>query len=324
MRARAVAARLARVLASPQSEARPLPGPSPCAFDAPGRRPTRARSLASCSSRESPPLRTGSAEFLHRLVSQAESSRLRRCIQCGTCSASCPSSHVMDLSPRQMLASLNAGMPDRVLASKAPWLCASCYLCTVRCPSERPGDGRDVRAQARGRQRRMDRPARHDDGEGLRPHRRPARPQLRGPAALPLLPAARACTAPCPPCRSLCASCANAASRCAARGSRATPASRECSPRHASREQCHERHSRLHLLSRAAARRAVTRPTTSPPATSHVCSVSRWSSSTTGTAAAPRPTSPSTTSPQPCSRRATSPWPKCTAATSSRCAAAAT
>jgi quinone-modifying oxidoreductase subunit QmoC len=63
-------------------------------------------------------------------------SRLETCIQCGTCGGSCPSSGDMDHTPRQIFALIRAGARDRVLASNTPWMCVSCYLCTVRCPQQ--------------------------------------------------------------------------------------------------------------------------------------------------------------------------------------------
>lgn len=59
---------------------------------------------------------------------------IRECIQCGTCSASCPNAKRMEYSPRKLFAMARAGMRDEVLSSNSMWLCASCYLCTVRCP----------------------------------------------------------------------------------------------------------------------------------------------------------------------------------------------
>ena len=56
------------------------------------------------------------------------------CIQCGTCSATCPMSIYMDYTPRQIVAMARAGFRDEVLNSFTIWLCASCYSCTVRCP----------------------------------------------------------------------------------------------------------------------------------------------------------------------------------------------
>jgi heterodisulfide reductase subunit C len=59
---------------------------------------------------------------------------LHRCIQCGTCSASCPAAHAMDISPRRMWRMVQLGFTEDVLRSKTMWLCSLCYQCQVRCP----------------------------------------------------------------------------------------------------------------------------------------------------------------------------------------------
>ena len=59
---------------------------------------------------------------------------IRLCIQCGTCTASCPNADRMEHTPSQLIAMARAGMRDEVLSSNAMWYCLSCYLCTVRCP----------------------------------------------------------------------------------------------------------------------------------------------------------------------------------------------
>lgn len=59
---------------------------------------------------------------------------LRTCIQCGTCTASCPSASAMDITPRTMWRMVQLGMVDEVLTSKTMWLCSICYQCQVRCP----------------------------------------------------------------------------------------------------------------------------------------------------------------------------------------------
>jgi heterodisulfide reductase subunit C len=41
----------------------------------------------------------------------------------------------MDYTPREIIAAFRAGLLERVLRSNTVWLCASCYYCTVRCPS---------------------------------------------------------------------------------------------------------------------------------------------------------------------------------------------
>jgi heterodisulfide reductase subunit C len=73
--------------------------------------------------------------FLEDVYALPGGDRIKECIQCGTCSASCPTSYAMDYSPREVIAALRAGLLERVLKSNTIWLCASCYYCTVRCPS---------------------------------------------------------------------------------------------------------------------------------------------------------------------------------------------
>lgn len=59
---------------------------------------------------------------------------LRSCIQCGTCSATCPTAYAMDYSPRQLWRMVNLGMREQVLSSRTFWLCTTCKACQVRCP----------------------------------------------------------------------------------------------------------------------------------------------------------------------------------------------
>ena len=62
--------------------------------------------------------------------------KLRRCIQCGTCSATCPTAYAMDYSPRQVWRRVQLGLRDEVLSSRTFWLCTTCQACQVRCPRE--------------------------------------------------------------------------------------------------------------------------------------------------------------------------------------------
>jgi heterodisulfide reductase subunit D len=59
---------------------------------------------------------------------------LRTCIQCGTCSASCPTAYAMDYTPRQLWKLVQLGLKDEVVNSRTFWLCTTCKACTVRCP----------------------------------------------------------------------------------------------------------------------------------------------------------------------------------------------
>lgn len=60
--------------------------------------------------------------------------RIFSCIQCGTCSGTCPLSIYMDFPPRKIIALVREGFRADALSSQTIWLCASCYSCAVHCP----------------------------------------------------------------------------------------------------------------------------------------------------------------------------------------------
>jgi len=74
--------------------------------------------------------------FLEEVYSVPGGESIRWCIQCGTCSGSCPNVTRMDYSPRKTIALIRTGNREEVLNSNSMWVCASCYLCTVRCPKD--------------------------------------------------------------------------------------------------------------------------------------------------------------------------------------------
>jgi heterodisulfide reductase subunit C len=76
------------------------------------------------------------AGFLDRVAALPEGEKLLSCIQCGTCGGTCPVGFAMDATPRRIFAMVRAGMKKQVLESSTPWICASCYKCTVNCPEE--------------------------------------------------------------------------------------------------------------------------------------------------------------------------------------------
>lgn len=73
--------------------------------------------------------------FLTQVKDIPAGDRIKRCIQCGTCTGSCPVGYAMDLSPRELIALFRAGEMERIMKSRTIWICASCYACTTRCPS---------------------------------------------------------------------------------------------------------------------------------------------------------------------------------------------
>ena len=64
--------------------------------------------------------------------------RMALCMQCGTCSGSCPIGPQMDHGPRKLFMMIRAGMKEAVLTSNTLWNCVSCYNCVVRCPRQVP------------------------------------------------------------------------------------------------------------------------------------------------------------------------------------------
>ncbi|MBL7075371.1 4Fe-4S dicluster domain-containing protein [candidate division KSB1 bacterium] len=75
-------------------------------------------------------------DFSQWVVSVPGGEQIRDCIQCGTCSATCPLSIYMDYTPRKIILMAHQGFKEEVLRSFTPWLCASCYACMVNCPRE--------------------------------------------------------------------------------------------------------------------------------------------------------------------------------------------
>lgn len=72
--------------------------------------------------------------FLEEASLVPDGDRISRCLQCGTCTGSCPVSYAMDISPRQVIALFRAGQMEEILRSRTIWICASCYMCATRCP----------------------------------------------------------------------------------------------------------------------------------------------------------------------------------------------
>jgi heterodisulfide reductase subunit C len=75
------------------------------------------------------------SQEIANLLHATHGNPVQTCIQCGTCSGTCPAVDFMDHSPRELIGMIRADLKDEVLASNTFWTCASCYHCTVRCPA---------------------------------------------------------------------------------------------------------------------------------------------------------------------------------------------
>ena len=74
-------------------------------------------------------------EFFDELIGDTEiGEKVRSCIQCGTCTASCPVAFKSELSPREILRMVLIGESGEILRPEVLYYCSACYSCAVRCP----------------------------------------------------------------------------------------------------------------------------------------------------------------------------------------------
>jgi len=73
-------------------------------------------------------------DHLQKKVMEISGQNFYKCYQCGTCSGSCPMSEHVNILPRRVMALLQLGNQQALDEANMPWVCASCYICTVRCP----------------------------------------------------------------------------------------------------------------------------------------------------------------------------------------------
>lgn len=69
-----------------------------------------------------------------RMVTERFKEMIRRCAQCGTCTAGCPTSEASDFNIRRLVRTLQLDLHDnKEFLSRMPWLCTLCERCSVLC-----------------------------------------------------------------------------------------------------------------------------------------------------------------------------------------------
>lgn len=77
------------------------------------------------------------SDFKYEIIKEPGGENFLRCLQCGTCTASCP---VKDIDPdyncRRIIRMALIGDKEQVLKSEFIWMCSTCYSCYERCPQD--------------------------------------------------------------------------------------------------------------------------------------------------------------------------------------------
>ncbi|MDL2285545.1 4Fe-4S dicluster domain-containing protein [Desulfovibrio sp. OttesenSCG-928-F07] len=76
----------------------------------------------------------GDADFTRQVESES-GQNVSKCYQCGNCTAGCPMSFTYDYSVSRIMRLIQLGQKEKVLASRAIWMCATCEACTTHCPN---------------------------------------------------------------------------------------------------------------------------------------------------------------------------------------------
>lgn len=77
-------------------------------------------------------IRNVNSDISDEVVKDEALKAIRACIQCGNCTAGCPSGRRTALRTRELIRKACLGLED-VLKDEDLWLCSTCYTCYERC-----------------------------------------------------------------------------------------------------------------------------------------------------------------------------------------------
>lgn len=79
-----------------------------------------------------------SKTFFSSLYEMKDGERIRKCLQCGTCSGVCPFGYYMKYPPGKIIGTLRSEVFDLVMKTDSIWMCVSCSACSEFCPTQIP------------------------------------------------------------------------------------------------------------------------------------------------------------------------------------------
>jgi len=80
---------------------------------------------------------TGTSDSISKKFADAGLEKIRACINCGTCTGSCPSGRRTAFRTRVAIRKALRG-DESVLQDIDIWMCSTCYYCYERCPRDIP------------------------------------------------------------------------------------------------------------------------------------------------------------------------------------------
>ena len=77
-----------------------------------------------------------SPELKTTILEKIPAANFDLCLTCGTCTAGCPASELMDLDPRKLVRMLVLGLDDELEETDWLWVCTMCARCIKACPMQ--------------------------------------------------------------------------------------------------------------------------------------------------------------------------------------------